>query len=201
MTTQDQQTWTHIGVSFGCQPFLVNGLNVWSLDWRTGDAHEKASVLDPVYGRPFEFNVYRFATGNRETVFAAGEFSNNVWGFYVPANGVNTPATTQVAATAPVRPAMWHLFMPYVPAAAALFSVPWIVLVIMMNIGGQGAHRTNPNWRELFVAESIAPAVCGLLIGLVSLRVARSWNAVAWVGYVLGCIGCAAVIVGMCVAG
>lgn len=63
---------------------LVNlwGENIFALKWcRTG---ETAVVLDPLYGQEFRFPVYRVKIRGEERIFAAGEFSNCVWGFYTP---------------------------------------------------------------------------------------------------------------------
>jgi len=46
-----------------------------------------ASISDPAYGQRFEFAVYEIVAGDQRTVFAAGEFSNCIWGFYRPAAG------------------------------------------------------------------------------------------------------------------
>lgn len=39
-------------------------------------------VLDPLYKQPHKMWVYRVLIGEEEHEFAAGEFSNCVWGFY-----------------------------------------------------------------------------------------------------------------------
>ena len=59
----------------------IDGLNVWDFEWRKS---AKATVRDPLYGQVLEFDVYEIATRTRTLRFAAGEFSNNVWGFFVP---------------------------------------------------------------------------------------------------------------------
>ena len=58
------------------------GGNIFEAEWRP--AGETAVVLDPLYGQEFRFPVYRAVVRGTERVFAAGEFSNCVWGFYIP---------------------------------------------------------------------------------------------------------------------
>ncbi len=59
------------------------GVNIFQHPWhRTG---EVAHVLDPHYGQPRVLPVYQVVLQGRAQRFAAGEFSNGVWGFYLPA--------------------------------------------------------------------------------------------------------------------
>lgn len=62
------------------QRFEINGLNIWEYRWlSTG---EKIEVKDPTYGRKYTFTVYEISTDNRVVTFAAGEYSNSIWGIY-----------------------------------------------------------------------------------------------------------------------
>jgi hypothetical protein len=45
---------------------------------------QTALVKDPQYGNENRFNIYEIPIGSLRIVFAAGEFSNGIWGFYVP---------------------------------------------------------------------------------------------------------------------
>ena len=57
------------------------GVNIFDYDWRrTG---ETASVVDPHYGQPRRFHVYEVEINGQLLRFAAGEFSNGVWGFFL----------------------------------------------------------------------------------------------------------------------
>lgn len=38
-------------------------------------------VRDPLYGQEYKFPVYTVVTRGEEQEFAAGEFSNCIWGF------------------------------------------------------------------------------------------------------------------------
>jgi hypothetical protein len=77
------KTWKFLGRCLAGDTFLINGVNVWSGSWQivTG---EQAYVKDPLYGQDFSFQVYTITVGEKQIKFAAGEFSNMVWGFYIP---------------------------------------------------------------------------------------------------------------------
>ena len=77
------ESWTFVGSCRDGVRFEIDGLNVWDFEWRKT---ARANVKDPLYGQALEFNVYEIATRTRSIRFAAGEFSNNVWGFFAPAN-------------------------------------------------------------------------------------------------------------------
>jgi hypothetical protein len=81
--------WNYIGVSLGKKPVKINGHNVWEYDWEdTSENH--ITVKDPRYGQNHKMNVYKiFIDSGEEIKFAAGEFSNCVWGFYVPSEKNN----------------------------------------------------------------------------------------------------------------
>lgn len=72
----------HVGEG---EPVSIGGENVWDRDWiPTG---ELASVIDPQHGATRRFEVWKIQqVGRPDIVFAAGEFSNGIWGFYVPAD-------------------------------------------------------------------------------------------------------------------
>jgi hypothetical protein len=76
-------SWQYVGTCIDGQRFEIAGVDVWTQQWvpRQG---ESATVQDPLYGQSFTFPVYDMATGKERVVFAAGEFSNCVWGFYLP---------------------------------------------------------------------------------------------------------------------
>ena len=46
-----------------------------------------AAVIDPHYGTEKVFHVYEVEINGQIHRFAAGEFSNCVWGFYLEKNG------------------------------------------------------------------------------------------------------------------
>lgn len=57
------------------------GVNIFQCDWR--DCRETATVRDPHYGVEKKLRVYEAQVNGRLRRFAAGEFSNGVWGFYL----------------------------------------------------------------------------------------------------------------------
>lgn len=58
----------------------IDGLNIWNSEWI--DIKEDAFVRDPLYSKPFLFKVFKIENKNNALIFAAGEFSNGVWGIY-----------------------------------------------------------------------------------------------------------------------
>lgn len=61
---------------------ILFGVNIFEHPWnRTG---ETAWVRDPRYGQTYGFPVYTVNGADGSRLFAAGEFSSGVWGFYVP---------------------------------------------------------------------------------------------------------------------
>lgn len=74
-----RKTWKHkiTGAEGNCTIF---GVNIFDYQWHhTG---EKVIVTDCVYHQRHVFNVYTVHLNGRVRTFAAGEFSNGVWGFY-----------------------------------------------------------------------------------------------------------------------
>jgi hypothetical protein len=73
--------WEFVGAGSDGQSFTIGGLDVWEHDWR--DTKERAHVKDPRYQQDFTLHVWEIHSGGRVVAFAAGEFSNCMWGFYV----------------------------------------------------------------------------------------------------------------------
>jgi hypothetical protein len=69
--------WNYIGWSFDSDTFEIEGIDIWQQDWQRADG-------EVAYGQDFSFVVYQIEHAGIWIKFAAGEFSNNVWGFYVP---------------------------------------------------------------------------------------------------------------------
>ena len=76
-----EQVWQFAGSSKEGEPFEIQGVNVWEQGWQVSPGQE-AHVHDPVYGQGFVFRVYTVQDGEEKVEFAAGEFSNGVWGFF-----------------------------------------------------------------------------------------------------------------------
>ena len=73
-------TWKFETSGFDGQCELF-GVNIFQYRWR--DCREKAVVIDPHYGTEKVFHVYEVEINGKIHRFAAGEFSNCVWGFYL----------------------------------------------------------------------------------------------------------------------
>ncbi|WDF54209.1 hypothetical protein [Mucilaginibacter sp. KACC 22063] len=61
---------------------FINGLNIWSYEWL--DQKQYVWVKDPIYGEDHVMGIYEITDGVTIVRFAAGEFSNLVWGIYLP---------------------------------------------------------------------------------------------------------------------
>ncbi|HEX5837875.1 MAG TPA: hypothetical protein VFY26_08590 [Anaerolineales bacterium] len=76
-----EQVWQFAGSSKEGEPFEIRGVHVWEQAWQVSPGQE-AHVHDPVYGQGFVFRVYTIQDGEEKVEFAAGEFSNGIWGFF-----------------------------------------------------------------------------------------------------------------------
>lgn len=76
-------TWKYLTSGTALRPIRIDGVNVWEHKWQ--GSGRKADVVDPIYGQRFVFEVWSVTAGQQSVQFAAGEFSNGVWGFYVEA--------------------------------------------------------------------------------------------------------------------
>jgi hypothetical protein len=72
--------WGHIKTVFDGDRFELEGINVWDCDWIT--TNNRISVKDPLYGQEYRMTVFEIRQEDKVITFAAGEFSNCVWGFY-----------------------------------------------------------------------------------------------------------------------
>ena len=80
MKMRKEKAWQHeiTGADGNTKLF---GVNIFEYEWkRTG---EKIEVKDPLYGQEYRFPVYTVMINGQEYEFAAGEFSNSVFGFYI----------------------------------------------------------------------------------------------------------------------
>ena len=69
------------GLDGQCELF---GVNIFKYRWF--DCRGTATVIDPHYGTEKVFHVYEVEIDGKIHRFAAGEFSNCVWGFYLEKN-------------------------------------------------------------------------------------------------------------------
>ena len=192
--------WTFAGAVGSSEPFAIDGLDVWQHPWQSVAGAPPAAVRDPHYNQPYQMPVYRIGDGTRSVVFASGEFSNGIFGFYVPA------APTSSAARPPAMPIVTHrisapdrpLFAkvaPYTPLIASIFELPWIVLMVMMAMGTrENAGPPNPYWERQLSLFLILPVSVGLLAGLVVLVRGDAQTAVSRGALAIGCVACAGFI-------
>ena len=75
--------WSFVSSSVEGGGLEISGVRVWEHKWvcRTG---ERAEVKDPHYGQIYSFRIYKIVANERQVIFAAGEFSASVYGFYTP---------------------------------------------------------------------------------------------------------------------
>jgi hypothetical protein len=77
--------WEHVAIGLEGDKVSLSGLNPWQLKWHALE-EPPITVAHPSY--PHQRHpmwVYELHTEGKTVKFAAGEFSNGVWGFYVPA--------------------------------------------------------------------------------------------------------------------
>ena len=77
--------WKLLKVVVDSEPFDMAGVNIWDAEWiSTND--QPIEVSHPSYPhQKHKMWVYEIQVKENKVKFAAGEFSNCVWGFYVPA--------------------------------------------------------------------------------------------------------------------
>lgn len=73
--------WKHKATIADGENFYIQGLNIWDFEWE--NTNESINIKDPLYKQNFCFYIYKIKNNNIEIIFAAGEFSNCVWGIYL----------------------------------------------------------------------------------------------------------------------
>ena len=74
------KTWQHEITGVDGNTILF-GVNIFDYEWKS--THKSVKVCDPLYGQEYKFGIYTVMINGQEREFAAGEFSNCVWGFYL----------------------------------------------------------------------------------------------------------------------
>jgi hypothetical protein len=78
--------WTFGAMALEGDPVDLAGVSPWSADW-VPVAVGNVTVSHPSYPRQrHELSVYKLASPAPTAFFAAGEFSNGVWAFYLPSD-------------------------------------------------------------------------------------------------------------------
>lgn len=57
------------------------GVNIFDYEWNV--THRYVIVRHPLFHQEHKFEIYTVNIDGEEKEFAAGEFSNCVWGFYI----------------------------------------------------------------------------------------------------------------------
>jgi hypothetical protein len=80
MKMHKTKSWKHVktGIDGNCELF---GVNIFDYQWKS--TGERITVKDPVYQQEYVISVFEVTINDTIHVFAAGEFSNGVWGFYL----------------------------------------------------------------------------------------------------------------------
>lgn len=78
--TEGTDNWRHAVTGTDGHAELF-GVNIFDYEWK--DTGESVDVTDSLYGQNRIFSVYSVEIKDEEHEFAAGEFSNGVWGFYI----------------------------------------------------------------------------------------------------------------------
>jgi succinate dehydrogenase/fumarate reductase flavoprotein subunit len=77
--------WKTVGVVVEGERINIGGVNPWSHEWKS-TGQEPIQLPHPTYpAQMHTMDIYQIETAGRNILFAAGELSANVWGFYVPA--------------------------------------------------------------------------------------------------------------------
>lgn len=84
----------YVTTAIGEECFLF-GVDVFAHEWT--DTRKCIRVHDPLYGQPYTMNIYEITVDGTVHRFAAGEFSNNVWGFWLPTNRARTDTTAHAS--------------------------------------------------------------------------------------------------------
>ncbi len=81
---KNMKEWVLIKIVPDGQKIIINGVNLWEHQWISLD-EEPIKVSHSSYpNQEHDMSVYKIISGDKNIVFAAGEFSNCVWGFYIP---------------------------------------------------------------------------------------------------------------------
>jgi hypothetical protein len=77
--------WKLLKVVTDGEPLVLEGENVWAFEWDDIEL-DSFEVPHPSYpNQRHRLKPYSITVGKKTIAFAAGELSNSVWCFYVPA--------------------------------------------------------------------------------------------------------------------
>lgn len=75
------QTWKFFRSTVDGKALYIEDLNIWDYKWH--DTKQSVAVKDPIYNEDHVLEIYEITVGKKTITFAAGEFSNQVWGIYL----------------------------------------------------------------------------------------------------------------------
>jgi hypothetical protein len=81
LQVKEYNFWKHLKTLRDGEPFKIKEEDIWKIDWQQID--DFVLVKDPLHDDLRIFDLYKIEIKNDDFEFAAGEFSNNIWGFYV----------------------------------------------------------------------------------------------------------------------
>lgn len=84
MNQRDEKVWKHATTGTNGNVILFD-VRIFDYKWQR--TSESVQIRDPLYGQPYTFPIYTAVIREKTYTFAAGEFSNCVWGFYIPTDG------------------------------------------------------------------------------------------------------------------
>jgi hypothetical protein len=76
----ESNLFKNVNVVYESMEYCINGINIWKSEWI--NTKEFVIIRDPNYHQYFTFQVYTLKDDKNNTRFAAGEFSNAVYGIY-----------------------------------------------------------------------------------------------------------------------
>lgn len=80
MKLYKEETWQHVITGVDKDTTLF-GVSIFDYEWIP--TNRKAVVNDPIYHQRYVFPIYTIEIQHTQYEFAAGEFSNCIWGFYI----------------------------------------------------------------------------------------------------------------------
>ncbi|GAA4702195.1 hypothetical protein APR04_000347 [Promicromonospora umidemergens] len=88
--------WEFLAVVLEGSPVAIAGVDPWRVEWEPVPVGSVV-VVDPMYpAQRHSISVYRLSGVEPAAFFAAGEFSNTVWGFYEPTESMRDFLQTRI---------------------------------------------------------------------------------------------------------
>jgi hypothetical protein len=77
--------WKVLGIAVEGEPIEIGGIDIWSQKWELCN-NPPVELSHPSYTNQLHtMSIYKVSLAGKSIIFAAGELSAYVWGFYVPA--------------------------------------------------------------------------------------------------------------------